>query len=83
MSLGRRITRILLTGILLGGMPVGSAAQQTISEVFREMPDSLLPTLSKNNRLDMLDFMASGMKAEVTNRLGGRSEMTALTDDSM
>ena len=83
MSLGRRITQILLTGVLLCGMPAGSAAQQTIADVFREMPDSLLPTLSKNNRLDMIDFMSSGMKAEVTNRLGGRSEMTALTDDSL
>ena len=50
---------------------------------FREIPDSLLPTLSENNRLDMLDFMESKMKAEVTNRLGGKSEMTSLTDSTL
>ena len=83
MSLGCCIHKILLTGILLCGMFVECFAQQTIADVFREMPDSLLPTLSENNRLDMLDFMASGMKAEVTNRLGGNSEMTALTNDNL
>ena len=54
-----------------------------ISEVFKQMPDSLMPYLTQNNRLDFIDFMESGMKAEVTNLTGGTSEMTALTDDSL
>ena len=54
-----------------------------IADCFREIPDSLLPTLSRNNRLDMLDFVESKMKAEVTNRLGGKSEMTSLTDSTL
>lgn len=54
-----------------------------IADCFREIPDSLFPTLSRNNRLDMLDFMESKMKAEVTNRLGGKSEMTSLTDSTL
>ena len=55
----------------------------SMADFFREIPDSLLPTLSVNNRLDMLDFMASNMKAEVTNLLGGKSEMTLLTDSTL
>jgi len=55
----------------------------TVADCFRNIPDELLPTLSENNRLDMLDFMASKMKAEVTNRLGGKSEMTVLTDSTL
>ena len=55
----------------------------TIADAFRQMPDSLLPYLSRNNRLDFIDYMESKMKAEVTNKLGGISEMTALTDDSL
>ena len=82
MSFGRHFHQILLTGILFYGMSVDSPAQ-TIANVFRVMPDSLLPTLSENNRLDMVDFIVSGMKAEVTNRLGGKSEMTALADDNL
>ena len=54
-----------------------------IAGYFREIPDSILPTLSLNNRLDMLDFMESKMKAEVTNCLGGKSEMTLLTDSTL
>ena len=83
MLLDKMIHRTLLTVILFCGMTVMCHAQIKISDLFREMPDSLLPVLSENNRLDMIDFMASGMKAEVSNRLGGRSEMTMLTDDSL
>ncbi len=54
-----------------------------LRDVFRQMPDSLLPTLTQNNRLDFLDFLDAGMKAEVKNRLGGTSVMTVLTSDSL
>lgn len=62
---------------------VCSAQEPTLRDVFRQMPDSLLPTLTHNNRLDFLDFLDAGMKAEVKNRLGGTSVMTALTADSL
>ena len=52
-------------------------------DVFKQMPDSLLPYLSENNRLDFIDFIDSKMKAEVKNRLGGTSEMTVLTDSTL
>ena len=52
-------------------------------DVFKQMPDSLLPYLSENNRLDFIDFIDSKMKAEVRNRLGGTSEMTVLTDSTL
>ena len=55
----------------------------TLRDVFRQMPDSLMPTLTQNNRLDFLDFLDAGMKAEVKNRLGGISVMTTLTADSL
>ena len=56
---------------------------QNVREVFKSMPDSLTPYLSMNNRLDMMDFMDAGMKAVVTNQLGGDTEMTFLSDDSL
>lgn len=62
---------------------IGQASAQEIRDVFKQMPDSLMPYLSANNRLDFIDFLDSGMKAEVTNKTGGTSEMTALTDDSL
>lgn len=52
-------------------------------DVFRQMPDSILPYLTENNRLDMLDFMDSHMKARVQNQFDGYSEMLSLADDSL
>ena len=67
------------------GEATDSVASPTVSirEAFKQMPTSLLPTLSENNRLDMIDFIDSNLKAEVDNLLGGKSEMTALSDDSI
>lgn len=45
------------------------------------MPDSILPLLTKNNRMDCVDFVDSKMKAEVKNRLGEVSELKVLTKD--
>jgi len=59
------------------------SAQNTIGELFKTMPDSLMPLLTKNNRLDMIDFMEAKMKACVVNRLESESEMTELTADSL
>ncbi len=59
------------------------AQELTIRDVLRQMPDSLMPYLSTNNRLDFLDFLDSGMKAEVKNQFDGVSAMTALTSDSL
>ncbi len=64
---------------LIEGEPEGVS----LSGLFRQIPDSIVPYLSPNNRLDFIDFMESHMKAEVRNRLGGISEMTALTADSL
>ena len=60
-----------------------SAQDMLMRDVFRQIPDSLMPSLSVNNRLDFIDFMDSNMKASVRNQLGGTSEMTALSDDSL
>lgn len=77
-------TRLFALGLWLMAFTCQVSAQNMkMQDFFRQMPASLLPTLSENNRLDMLDFMDSKMKAEVTNRLGGKSEMTVLTDTTL
>jgi hypothetical protein len=84
MALGKALYRMMLAGLMLCVMPATSSfAQTSVSDVFRTMPDSLMLSLSANNKLDMIDFLASNMKAEVRNLLNGTSEMTALTDDSL
>ena len=72
-----------LLSLLVCIASVSSAQEPILRDVFRQMPDSLMPTLSGNNRLDFIDFLDSNMKAAVRNQLGGMSEMTILTDDSL
>lgn len=64
-------------------LPQDARAQLKVGNLFKEMPDSLMPLLTKNNRLDMIDFMDAKMKAIVTNLLDGESQMTVLADDSL
>jgi hypothetical protein len=45
------------------------------------MPDSVMPLLTKNNRLDFIDFYDAKMEAVVTNRMSGKSRMHTLTND--
>lgn len=69
--------------LLLCITSVCSAQELALRDAFRQMPDSLIPSLTQNDRLDFLDFLDAGMRAEVKNRLGGTSVMTALTSDSL
>ena len=69
--------------LLLLLVQTGRAEGLKMRDIFKQMPVSLLPYLSENNRLDFIDFIDSQMKAEVKNRLGGTSEMTVLTDSTL
>lgn len=57
-----------------------SAQDVTMRDMFKQMPDSLTPYLTANNRLDFMDFIDSNMNAEISNSLGGKSKMLKLTD---
>ena len=75
--------RWMLVALIATIVGQASAQDLKIRDVFKQMPDSLMPYLTGNNRLDFIDFMDSNMKASVSNQTGGNSEMTALTDDSL
>ena len=70
--------RLLLIAVLFCAMPIFA---QNMKSVFIAMPDSIAPLLSQVNKEDCVDFLDSNMKAEVTNRCGGKAEMKVLTDD--
>ena len=55
-------------------------ATVNMRDVLKSLPDSIIPLLSENNRLDLIDFMDSNMKAEVTNVLQGKCTMSVLND---
>lgn len=53
---------------------------QIMKDIISSMPDSITPLLTKNNKLDFIDYLGANQKAEEKNLLGGNSEMTKLTD---
>ena len=63
---------------LLLAMPVYINAQ-TAKDLFAALPDSLLPALTLNDRLDCIDFIENGLTNEVTTRFGGKTRLTQLT----
>ena len=60
---------------------VMSVMAQDMKSIFIAMPDSVAPLLSKVNKEDCIDFLASDMKAVAKNRFGNVAEMKVLTDD--
>lgn len=72
--------RLLLAAAAVLLLPVATAAQQALRSQLQTIPDSLLTYLTRNDMLDLIDYRDSGINAEVSNRLGGRSRLTTLTD---
>ncbi|MGN0282058.1 MAG: DUF3256 family protein [Prevotella sp.] len=56
---------------------------EKMGDLFATMPDSLMPYLSSNNRLDLIDFANAGMKSEVENLFSGTTKLETLTDNYM
>ena len=62
---------------------ISSVMAEDMRTLFINMPDSLMPALTRSERMDFLDYMDSGMRARVRNKLGGESLMTAFSDQSL
>ena len=58
-----------------------SAQEVKMRDVFAQAPDSIFPLLTKNNKLDCIDFIENKMRARVKNKFDTYSELTALTDN--
>ena len=55
-------------------------AQTRIRDIYAEAPDSIFPLLTKNNRLDQIDFRENNMKADVKNKFEDHSELLILSE---
>ncbi len=53
---------------------------QSLDSLFVNAPSEVLPTLERGNRLNMLDFYASGMEAKVDGSLGGSFTLLSKND---
>lgn len=52
-----------------------------IRDVFVAMPDSIHPLVTKNNRLDLIDFIDNNMEAKVRNRMDTYVTLEQLTPE--
>lgn len=51
-----------------------------IRDIYADAPDSIFPLLTKNNRLDQIDFRENNMQAVVKNKFDEHSELLVLND---
>lgn len=73
--------RLLAVFLLFVSFPLALSADKLMRDCIVNMPDGVLPLLTKVNREDCVDFMEAGMEARVTNRLDGTTQLVALTPD--
>ena len=82
----RLLTLLLLLASLLSVskasplLPEDTLGVKVMRDIYASAPDTIFPLLTKNNRLDQIDFRENNMKAEVKNRFDDRSELLVLTD---
>lgn len=69
--------------MLVFAMCIAPASAQTIKEVWSDMPDSIMPLLSRNNRLDCVDYWEAGQQGDVRNRLEGKVVILFMNEDSL
>lgn len=73
---------LFLLAFLFGTTTFAQGTAADMRSLLKAMPEEVFPLLTHNNILDCIDFLDAKMKAEVDNRLGGKSEMTQLTDST-
>ena len=71
----------LLIYITAAILYAAGAEAQNMEKLFAEMPDSIVPVMSKTNRLDCIDFFKSKMTGNVQNIFNGRSSISDLDEN--
>lgn len=73
----KRVLSLLCLCMLL----VLPTSGKKMRDVFASMPDDVLEVMTKNNRLDCIDFIENNMEAKVRNRFDGYSVLQYMNDD--
>lgn len=58
-----------------------AAGARSMAEIWKQMPDSLMPYIDRNHRNEMVDFLRMGLKGDVDNLFESKSTMDTLTAD--
>jgi hypothetical protein len=68
-----------LSALPLPADTLASSTSLQMRDVFATLPDSILPTVTRNNRLDCIDFIENNMEAKVRGSFGEYVTLEALT----
>lgn len=58
-----------------------TAGAKSMRELWLTIPDSLMPYVDKNHRIEMVEFLGMNLRGDVDNLFGSKSEMDTLTND--
>ncbi len=77
-DMNKRMQAIILATLTLQPLAWG---QVTLRDAFANAPDSIFPLLTRNNRLDCLDFAEGNVTMEVNNLASGQTRIDSITHD--
>ena len=72
----KKLLILFLTSLLM--MPLSA---KSVREMWLSMPDSIIPYLNNNQRIELLDFINLNVKSEVSNLLGDSTVLDTLLID--
>ena len=58
-----------------------TAGARSMADIWKLMPDSLMPYVDSKHRNEMVDFLHMGLKGDVDNMFESKSTMDTLTSD--
>lgn len=70
----------LFLAVSLFFLALNSPAKSMV-EVWKTLPDTMLPYIDSNHRLEMTEFLNMGLKGDVDHSLQGQSTMDTITSD--
>lgn len=77
------IAAIAFVAVLAQGRMTEAQTAEITEKFFTNAPAQAMPLLSKNARLDMLDYYRNGLSTPTVNELKGRSRITGMSPHSI
>lgn len=69
---------LVLSLLTLSTLTVGA---KSMVDIWKAIPDSLMPYVDRKHRTEMVEFIRMGLKGDVDNLLGSKSTMDSLTSN--
>ena len=74
------LKRIFILTLLTLFVAPALAQTMRMKDAFAAMPDSIFPLITRNNRLDCIDFIENNMEAQVKNIVDEPIEIAMIND---